>query len=438
MRILACSQRMRVRIWPKMRRDSHGKKHTNDDVVAYLRSSPLRHLALIIAVALPVLIGAERAEAALEIIVDKSTQRMAVIQDGYMRYIWPVSTGRDSHGTPNGVYKPQRLERSWFSTEYYRSPMPYSIFFHDGYAIHGSYAISQLGGPASHGCVRLHPHHAAILFDLVQQEGPENTTIVVADQFQPNPPPLPTREMDALVESVSLGDGGFPKGANPPMLRPVPYPDIGHMIESTSRQRGDIRPFAPSPALAPGRDATDGPDAASDQRADRRRFPARGASVPSPIPPPRRDPPDWAYPESSQRGDDRPFAARGAPGRSPRSALLPRPTDRMDWSGSQRSPFEARDAYPAGPQIAPGREGADLTEGAGLQRGNNRSAVTGNANCPCSTPPDESVGHRARRTAATEPPEEPAERSYGYKILPRPYWSGASWRWRSLSNQEAQ
>jgi hypothetical protein len=383
---------MPVRIRPKMRQDSHGKKHSDDNVIAYLRSSPLRYLALIIAIALPVLIGAERAEARLEIIVDKSTQRMAVIQGGYMRYVWPVSTDRDSLGTPNGVYKPQRLERSWFSTAYYRSPMPYSIFFHDGYAIHGSYPISQLGGPASHGCVRLHPHHAAILFDLVQHEGPENTTIVVADQFQPNPPPLPTREMDALVQSVSLGDGGFPKGAYPPMLRPVPYHDIDHMIESTSRQRGDSRPFAPSSALAPDRDATDWPNAASGQRADRRPFPARGASVLSPVPPPRHDPPDWAYPESSQRGDDRLFAARGAPGRSPRSALLPHPTYRMDWSGSQRNAFEAR---------------------------------------------DESVGHRVGRAAATEPPEETAQPSYGYKILPKPYWSGASWRWRSLSDQEA-
>jgi hypothetical protein len=420
-----------------MRRDSHGKKHSNDNIIVYLRSSPLRHLALIIAVALPVLIGAERAEAGLEIIVDKSTQRMAVIQDGYMRYIWPVSTGRDSHSTPNGVYKPQRLERSWFSTEYYRSPMPYSIFFHDGYAIHGSYAISQLGGPASHGCVRLHPHHAAILFDLVQQEGSENTTIAVADQFQPNAPPLPTRDMDALVQSVSLGDGGFPKGASPPMLRPVPSHDIDHMIESTSRQRGDNRPFTASPALAPGRDATNWPDAASGQRADRRPFPARGASVLSPVPP-RRDSPDWAYPESSQRGDDRLFAARGAPGRSPRSALLPHPTDRMDWSGSQRSLFQGRDVYPANSPTAPGREGTDLTERASLQRGGNRSVVTGNGNCPCLTPPDEAVGHRARRDAATEPPEEPAQPSYGYKILPKPYWSGASWRWRSLSDQEAQ
>jgi lipoprotein-anchoring transpeptidase ErfK/SrfK len=39
--------------------------------------------------------------------------------------------------------------------------------------------ISRLGQPASHGCVRLHPDNATILFDLVAQEGPAKTRIVV-------------------------------------------------------------------------------------------------------------------------------------------------------------------------------------------------------------------------------------------------------------------
>jgi len=62
---------------------------------------------------------------------------------------------------------------------YYNSPMPYSIFFHGGYAIHGSYEINRLGGPASHGCVRLHPSNAATLYALVSREGMGATTIVI-------------------------------------------------------------------------------------------------------------------------------------------------------------------------------------------------------------------------------------------------------------------
>jgi lipoprotein-anchoring transpeptidase ErfK/SrfK len=48
-----------------------------------------------------------------------------------------------------------------------------------GFAIHGSYEISHLGRPASHGCVRLDPGNAAILFGLVQREGMAATTIVI-------------------------------------------------------------------------------------------------------------------------------------------------------------------------------------------------------------------------------------------------------------------
>jgi L,D-transpeptidase catalytic domain len=33
--------------------------------------------------------------------------------------------------------------------------------------------------PASHGCVRLHPSHAAALFALVQRNGPRNTRIEI-------------------------------------------------------------------------------------------------------------------------------------------------------------------------------------------------------------------------------------------------------------------
>ena len=70
------------------------------------------------------------------ITVDKSTQQMSVSADGVPRYRFAVSTGRAGYGTPNGTYHPQRLAASWFSKLYYNSPMPHSIFFHGGYAIH--------------------------------------------------------------------------------------------------------------------------------------------------------------------------------------------------------------------------------------------------------------------------------------------------------------
>ena len=233
----------------------------------------MRRHAVILAAALAWFISIENAEAKLDILVDKATQRMLVIQDGYMRYIWPVSTGRDEMATPNGVYAPQRLERSWFSTAYYNSPMPYSIFFHNGYAIHGSYAINQLGGPASHGCVRLHPHHAALLFDLVQQEGPSNTTIEITDEPRPEQASLPGREIAAPGREIAAPGREIAapgreivapgreivapgreivagQGSYPPVTRIERYREPGEMPELVPVQRGN-RPIAVKNASPP-------------------------------------------------------------------------------------------------------------------------------------------------------------------------------------------
>ena len=118
------------------------------------------------------------AKAGVVVTVDKSAQQLTVEVNGATRYQWPVSTARWGYRTPNGSYRPQRLERQWYSRKYDWSPMPHSVFFNGGYAIHGSHEISRLGRPASHGCIRLHPQNAATLFELVKANV-NNTQIVV-------------------------------------------------------------------------------------------------------------------------------------------------------------------------------------------------------------------------------------------------------------------
>jgi lipoprotein-anchoring transpeptidase ErfK/SrfK len=136
------------------------------------------HAAFLAALSLTFLGAADRAEAGVRVRIDRASQTMEVSVDG-AHYRWLVSTGRRGYVTPTGVFHPQRMAVRWFSTVYCNAPMPHAIFFRGGFAIHGSYEISRLGGPASHGCIRLHPHDAAILFGLVEREGMRNTTIVV-------------------------------------------------------------------------------------------------------------------------------------------------------------------------------------------------------------------------------------------------------------------
>ena len=63
------------------------------------------------------------------------------------------------------------MNEIWYSKEWDNSPMPHSIFFmKDGHAIHGSQEVKNFGKPASHGCVRISPPNAAILYDLVKDE----------------------------------------------------------------------------------------------------------------------------------------------------------------------------------------------------------------------------------------------------------------------------
>jgi lipoprotein-anchoring transpeptidase ErfK/SrfK len=135
--------------------------------------------AFLAALSSAVLTAATRAEAGILVQVDRASQTMDVSVDGANLYTWRVSTGRPGYGTPTGTFRPQRMAARWFSTVYYNAPMPHAIFFYYGFAIHGTSDIARLGGPASHGCVRLHPRDAAVLFGLVQREGMHNTTIVV-------------------------------------------------------------------------------------------------------------------------------------------------------------------------------------------------------------------------------------------------------------------
>ncbi len=113
--------------------------------------------------------------------IDVSSQTMTVSKYGQVLYRWSVSTARPGYFTPRGSYQPQWTARMWYSRKYDNSPMPYSVFFHGGFAIHGTGAVRNLGRPASHGCVRLHPATAATFYSMVKEVGFGNTRIVVTN-----------------------------------------------------------------------------------------------------------------------------------------------------------------------------------------------------------------------------------------------------------------
>ena len=115
--------------------------------------------------------------------IDKSTQHMTVYVDGVQKYDWPVSTGKRGYSTPSGNFTTTSMNEIWYSKEWDNAPMPHAIFFmKDGHAIHGSYEMKHLGKPASHGCVRISPQNATVLYDLVKKTGLENTQVVLSGE----------------------------------------------------------------------------------------------------------------------------------------------------------------------------------------------------------------------------------------------------------------
>ena len=187
--------------------------------------------------ALVLVAASDAAGANILVSIDKATQRMSVSVDGVQRYDWPVSTGAPGYSTPTGSFRPFRMERDHFSQEWDNAPMPYSIFFTPlGHAIHGSYQTNRLGTAASHGCVRIAPANAAILFALVSAEGLSSTEVTVMGN-----------------------DPGMANALRPPRAMPLPQPSgayavapktyaQGNQFRSASPQRPQF--YQPPPPLA--------------------------------------------------------------------------------------------------------------------------------------------------------------------------------------------
>jgi lipoprotein-anchoring transpeptidase ErfK/SrfK len=122
----------------------------------------------------------------VDVAVDISKQKMNVYVDGHRKYTWKVSTAREGYSTPSGDYRPLWITRMHYSRKYDNSPMPYSVFYNGGYAIHGTNYVSRLGRPASHGCIRVHTSNARRLYNLVKKYGKKNVRIMVRREIHPS------------------------------------------------------------------------------------------------------------------------------------------------------------------------------------------------------------------------------------------------------------
>lgn len=111
--------------------------------------------------------------------INLTTQTMVVQEGNKTVHSWKVSTGAAGYATPAGTFKPGWMSKLWHSRQYDDAPMPFSVFFNGGIAVHGTMAPSSIGRAASHGCVRLHTANAERFYKLVSRHGMAQTRIVV-------------------------------------------------------------------------------------------------------------------------------------------------------------------------------------------------------------------------------------------------------------------
>jgi lipoprotein-anchoring transpeptidase ErfK/SrfK len=129
--------------------------------------------------------------------VNLSTQRADLYLDGQHSNTWKISSARPGKITKkfNGIIHSSqfRIFDAKTSTTYTLKPgqrgyvengkdlgnMPYAVFYHGPYAIHGTTAIANLGTRASAGCIRLHPDNAKKFNRAVRANGRTQTWVTV-------------------------------------------------------------------------------------------------------------------------------------------------------------------------------------------------------------------------------------------------------------------
>lgn len=99
--------------------------------------------------------------------VNVATQRLVAWEGNVPTYAVIVSTGTDETPTLTGNFTVQSKHRStrMQGDDYDLPNVPFTMYYHGGYAIHGAYWHHRFGTPVSHGCVNVAVNHAEWLFN---------------------------------------------------------------------------------------------------------------------------------------------------------------------------------------------------------------------------------------------------------------------------------
>jgi len=121
--------------------------------------------------------------------VNLSQQTLAAYEGDRMVFATLVSTGLPGTRTPEGLFriwaKVVTGKMSGGSVEsgdyYYLQDVPWTMYFHGGYGLHGAYWHDDFGNARSRGCINLSPRDARWLFEWTSPPLPEGRRAVLSD-----------------------------------------------------------------------------------------------------------------------------------------------------------------------------------------------------------------------------------------------------------------
>lgn len=134
--------------------------------------------------------NSEGAEKWIEVSIDQ--QKLRAWEGDKIVMEYPISSGLWAP-TPKGTF------HIWYKTRfqsmiggskelgtYYNLPnVPYNMFFHQGFAVHGAYWHNNFGHPMSHGCVNEPIANAAQIFDWAGPTLPGDKNAILATAQNP-------------------------------------------------------------------------------------------------------------------------------------------------------------------------------------------------------------------------------------------------------------
>jgi len=124
--------------------------------------------------------------------INLDEQVIVLYRDGAPIFATMVSTGKFRHGTPIGVFRIDRKKALTTMTSrpasdevYSVADVPWTLYFHKGYALHGAYWHDSFGSRRSHGCINLSPSDAKRIYTLLGPTVPAGWSAAYGDEQTP-------------------------------------------------------------------------------------------------------------------------------------------------------------------------------------------------------------------------------------------------------------